>query len=624
MGWMKVSAGEWALVASLLLVHAVLVVWSSRQNFVTVDEPGYFAAGIAHWETGSFALYRVNPPLPRMLAVLPALAARPATDYHNLKEEVPGDRSEWRVATDFVSANGARYFDLLCLARLAGAGWSVLGGWLVYRWARELYGALASYLSLAIWCFGPNVLGHAQVMTPDVPATVAGLAATYVFWRYLRAPSWRLAYFAGVLLGVAELTKFTLLVLYGAWPILWLAFRLAPPGEARARMTWKAASGQLVLILLLSVYVINLGYGFKESGAFLKDLPFVSRLFAGDPPPDTGAFVGGHSGNRFSDSWLGSLVVPLPADYLRGIDEQRRDFEAGWRSYLAGEWRTRGWWYYYLYALAVKVPLGVWGLVLWGLALSLCIPRWRACWRDELALWLPTGAVLALVSSQTGFNHHMRYVLPLFPFVIIATGKAACSWAEPRSRARWLVLALLLWGMGSSLAVYPHTLSYFNEAAGGPQNGSAHLVDSNIDWGQDLLFLKAWLDEHPEARPLGLAYFNVVDPRIVGIEFSLPPRGPNALSPPAAAPTWPFGPSPGYFAVSVNYLRGMSFSAPDGQGRQRMIAAGDYEYFCRFRPVARAGYSLFVYHITPEEANVVRRQLGLDPVPIASLEEPPP
>ena len=70
-----------------------------------------------------------------------------------------------------------------------------------------------------------------------------------------------------------------------------------------------------------------------------------------------------HWGNRFTNSNLGELPVPLPTDYLRGIDVQWQDFEQGWHSYLRGEWRNHGWWYYYLYALAVKVPLGSWVLV---------------------------------------------------------------------------------------------------------------------------------------------------------------------------------------------------------------------------------------------------------------------
>jgi hypothetical protein len=53
---------------------------------------------------------------------------------------------------------------------------------------------------------------------------------------------------------------------------------------------------------------------------------------------------------------------------------------------------------------------------------------------------------------------------------------------------------MLAWSVGSSLWYYPHSLSYFNELVGGPMGGPKHLLDSNIDWGQDLFYLKDWLD----------------------------------------------------------------------------------------------------------------------------------
>jgi hypothetical protein len=165
----------------------------------------------------------------------------------------------------------------------------------------------------------------------------------------------------------------------------------------------------------------------------------------------------------------------------------------------------------------------------------------------------------------------------------------------------------------STLRVHPHYLSYFNEAAGGPENGGRHLINSNLDWGQDLLFLKRWLDAHPEARPLQLAYFNFVDPRVEGIAFHLPPPGPRGPSRDDVTGR-AVGPVPGWFVVSANLVYGMGFPIPDGQGGRAITEQGSYVYFQRFRPVAKAGYSLFVYHITPEEAEAVRHELGLPPL----------
>lgn len=62
-----------------------------------------------------------------------------------------------------------------------------------------------------------------------------------------------------------------------------------------------------------------------------------------------------------------------------------------------------------------------------------------------------------------------------------------------------LVCASLLATTVSSLRVYPHQLACFNEIAGGPEDGWRHLLGSNLDWGQDFLFLARWLDSIPSA-----------------------------------------------------------------------------------------------------------------------------
>jgi hypothetical protein len=324
------------------------------------------------------------------------------------------------------------------------------------------------------------------------------------------------------------------------------------------------------------VVVINLGYEFQGTGRPLKDFHFVSRLFTGNATDDPMR----QTDSRFRDSWLGQLPVPLPAHYVLGIDQQRQHCEGGvFHSYLAGQWREHGWWYYYLHALAVKVPLGVWGLVLWGLILTLTGHPSSARWVDELTRWLPAGIIFAFVSSQTGFSHHMRYVLPFCPFVLIATSKLAYFLHPARWKAGLLVAVLFLWALASSLAIHPHYLSYFNELAGGPDNGHEHLLDSNIDWGQDLLYLKDWLDQHPDVRPLGLAYYNMIDPRIVGIDYHLPPFGPSRHSPVDAAEAERLGPQPGYHAVSVNYVRGSTLvAAPNGKGKRVVIPSDPVDF----------------------------------------------
>src|SRR5262249_39758315 len=130
------------------------------------------------------------------------------------------------------------------------------------------------------------------------------------------------------------------------------------------------------------------------------------------------------AGNRFHDTSIGEIRVPLPADLLVGVDLQKYDFERGFPSYLNGEWSFHGWWHYYLYAMAVKLTLPALLLVLAGVFWCLIAPRTTGR-TDEWALLVPAIALVAFVSSQTGFNHHMRYVLPAFPFLFIAAGRLA-------------------------------------------------------------------------------------------------------------------------------------------------------------------------------------------------------
>jgi hypothetical protein len=170
------------------------------------------------------------------------------------------------------------------------------------------------------------------------------------------------------------------------------------------------------------------------------------------------------------------------------------------------------------------------------------------------------------------------------------------------------------WAVASSLWVYPHSLSYFNELVGGPANGSEYLVDSNIDWGQDLLFLRDWLKEHLEARPLGLAYFGRFDPRVAGIEFTLPPKGETSPEESVDPHAQEIGPRPGWYAVSDTMMRGYSYSIPDGKGGEHWFPLNSFSYLQRFKPIAHAGWSIYIYRITPEDCARVREELGLPEV----------
>lgn len=573
----------------------------------TLNEIGHVPAGIVHWRYQRFELYRVNPPLPRLCATFPLLFCDINTDWSHY-DTATFARDEVPEGIRFTRVNGARTFTIFTIARWGCIPFSLLGAWVCYRWAREVWGGPSAWIALLLWCTNPFILGHGPLVMPDVPAAALGVAACYLFRGWLRQPEWRRAAGAGVVFGLAALSKLTLLIFVPLWPAIWCASVIHGGwrgGSCGRQLAMMAAMAGLALV------VVNVGYGFVGTGQRLGDYGFQSRLFGG--APEGGSLVG----NRCGGTWVAAMPVPLPRDYLLGIDCQRKDFEEGGRSYLRGRWQDRGWWHYHLYGLAIKTPTGTLLLLATAALATGLLRGYRGPLIEELCLLVPAVGVLALVSSQTGFSDHVRYTVPALPFLFVWVSKLGRAFAR---RNRLVACAA---GVGTlattigSLGVYPHSLSYFNELVGGPRNGHHYLLGSNISWCQDLLILREWMDEHPEASPIGLASSGWTHPHLAGIGFSLPPVGPKGPDRnDGETLKAELGPRPGWYAIDVNFLHGRLCDAANEEGGWTRVAPSgpNYEYFLRFRPVDRAGYSILIFHITPEDADAARSELGLPPL----------
>lgn len=587
----------------MVFAHCCLLAWAATRHSPTIDEPPHLAAGLTHLEFGRFDLYNVNPPLNRMIAAIPVALAphKENWDYYARG----GLRPEFRVGGDFIAANGVRSFRLMTYARWACLPFTVIGALVCWRWASELYGERGGLLAVCLWCFGPNTLAHAELVTPDVAATAFGAAAHYKFWHWLKNPSWRAAMLAGLLLGLAEASKATWILLFAAWPAVWLGWRLA----ARDGCNLARSAFRGMVILILGLAVLNAVYGFDGSFRRLDHFKFTTVALGGIDHDGNAT----PTGNRFSNTLLGRMPVPLPTSYLLGIDLQRRDFEEPpLRSYLAGTWQIHGWWYFYLYALLLKVPLGTWALLAMTLVATALRPPRGAELRDEIFLLAPAALILVVVSTQTGFSQHPRYVLPIAPFIFIWIGKLAKYLSSKTHLAALCTLGMFLWSAASSLAVYPHSLAYFNELAGGPKFGHNYLVNSSIDWGQDLFYLKDYLDKANLSQPINLAYFGAFHPDIAGIQYVAPPPLPArdiGRDGRTAGRDIERMLKPGLYAVSVNMLRGINFPISDGRGGTIDCRDEPFTYFQRFTPKWRAGYSIYVYELSDDDIKRVARQL---------------
>jgi hypothetical protein len=127
------------VVAALLVIHTLLLAYSAYVHSPTLNEPAHLVAGLSHWKFGRFDIYSGNPPLVKMVAALPVIAAGYNEDWSGFYTG-PGARPESSMGADFVAANGERSFFLFMIARWACIPFSWIGAITCYLWARDLYG----------------------------------------------------------------------------------------------------------------------------------------------------------------------------------------------------------------------------------------------------------------------------------------------------------------------------------------------------------------------------------------------------------------------------------------------------------------------------------------------------
>jgi 4-amino-4-deoxy-L-arabinose transferase-like glycosyltransferase len=665
-------------VSGLLALHYTLAAHSLIQENPTVDEVLHLPAGVSYWQKGSFRIYHHNPPLVKLVAALPVVCAQPVVEpLYQGDSWRSADFSHIFFGSQFARYNASRYFELFRSARLMVPLFSLAGGLAVFAWSRRLYGVGGGLLSLALWVFCPNILAHGRLVTSDLGATALGVVATYCFWRFLRDGGWLPAVVAGIALGMAQLTKFSMLLLYAVWPFLWLV-RVIVIVPERGRLR-EILGGILhgIVILACSVLTVDAGYLFEGVGVPLGAFEFGSRALTRPVPPGTRRpqsknplfdIAWRFRINRFRGTWLGRLPTPLPEQYVIGFDEQKLETEGipqrfsdawqlerhqpgamarellrpessddrstGYPVYLDGELRRSGWWYYYLLALSYKVPEGTWLLVILSIGVLIGAKRSKADWAAEVAVLAVPAVVLVSISLFTDINLGLRYVLPIAPYVYVATGKIV-PWALslPVFRRRF-VGAVVAVSLGMTVAatgsIHPHYLAYFNWASGGPDREPARLIDSNLDWGQDLIRLHEWYQTNIPGQRLGLAYFGQINPSIFNVRgtpfrwFVPPARGTFRAMLQRNLPL--VGPAehltPGYYAISATLLYGLPWRYYDPVALDRVpeawMAAWDikddraYSYFRRFKPIGPPiGHSIYIYHLS--EQDVARATAMLAP-----------
>ena len=564
-----------------------------------------------------------NPGINRPAAILPTAQLVPQDFYNNADE-------------------------LLFWGRLPVLLLGVALAVLVFSWSRQLFGFAGGVLSMALFCFDPSFIAHSGLVTTDVGEALFLFGSVYFLWRTCR--HWTAANIILFLLsfGLAFAAKFSAVLLLPIFWLAaagWMLSRPAgpvAPGDPGPSNPFYARAGRLAGLFaaaLLATYIIIwASYSFRYSAA--ADPPSAARaetqLLAESEGPAAlqvpyrsmgqlriEAAVRGAAalkkirldqpGTPLGDEQISQVMASIPVG-LSGqliLFVQRHELlpeafiygfaraEMGSQmrtSFLLGEYSSAGFRSYFPCAFLLKTPLPALLFILTSLTLALAC---RRNWNWSLPFLIAPAGLYFAVAIGSHINIGQRHLLPIYPFLYVLAGSLAPEWTRFRRPARIItaVATLLAIAVSSQIVfsplnhqkwqrVAPHYLAYFNELAGGPGKGYTELVDSNLDWGQDLKELKHWLEASNLTEPMYLCYFGTADPRYHGIlHYNLP--GGYRFEPQQGFDTLKPG---GLIAISATNLQGVYLSLADRETWRQIL---DHSV-----PVGTVGYSIFLYRFT--------------------------
>lgn len=624
-----------ATVFGLACLHFVLAIASIQHKSATFDEVAHITAGYTYWTQNDYRLHPENGNLPQRWMTLPLVAFSSEVKFPDLRDDAWKRSDIWQIGDEFFHGSGNRVETILLYSRSVVALMSVALCVLVFFWSRSMFGNLGGLISLVLCAFSPTVLAHGRLATSDLFVTFFFAAAVWSVWELLhRVSAWRLV--AGALsvsgLFLCKTSAVLILPMAAVMTLVSLVprqviFICMPKGKTcEITSQWSRRGCVLAVTLLIGLSAYSslwAAYGFRYTASpdgdheyhKFHDLSTVSQ----------------HSGRVGTvANWLAERRV-LPDAYLYGVafvaaHEERPAF-------LNGQYETKGWRHFFPYCLAVKTPLAMFGLLALG---AIALPatsvgktesRNDRCSFARLAYKLTPIAVPLLIlwtvflGTQLNIGH--RHILPTYPFMFVLAG-AAAHWCRKESLALATATGLLLTCLvAETIASYPHYLSYFNQIV--PRDKAyQHLVDSSLDWGQDLPSLKAWLDQNePSGQPVFLGYFGTARPAYYGIEATpLPLMGTSAE---------PLEFLPGTYCISATCLQAVygfasgrwneqfesryqeldaKFSRPDSDDTNSLDLRLQYDalkarrlatYLRHRDPDANVGYSILIYRLTSDE-----------------------
>ena len=568
---MRLSSPWFVAAFALILLFFAQCVRTAKTDSVSWDESQHLYSGWLAWKHADFGFNPEVPPFVKMWCAIPLLhrdIVQPPSTGDPFKKEgfVLGQR--------FLKANGID--STLIPARLMAALLSALLASTIFLTAHEMFGEKAAVFALALFCFDPNFLAHGSFVTTDIGASLTMLLSVYCFYRVLKRPSAGRMALLGIAVGMTFTAKFTGLFIVPMLVVisvldLWNR-RVDGTGEDKG-----ATVRQVTMSIMVGSFI-----GFFCIWAIYR-FHYEARPANLSLNPVTAQYL-----QELTSSFVRSVMLwvshhhLLPEAYIYGLADTKIS-AASLPSYLFGHLTHRASRWYYPAAFVIKSTLPF--LILLCITLGTLIgKRWRM--RREIIVLIVPPVILFIIASTSDIGIGFRHLFPIFPMLYILIAGCVVHLLDQHRKLVYAFAALLLWQVGTSVAARPGLLAYANEAWGGPAKTHLYLADSNTDWGQQLKYVKGYLNAHAK-EPCYFAYFEQgpVDFRDYGVLCRVLPTGSGSWT---GMDSIHFGSSPsisGLVLVSDGVLAGA-----DIPGKMN-----PYAQFRSIPPTAVIDHGVYVY-----------------------------
>jgi hypothetical protein len=571
---------------SIMFLESFLAIGHKNLTF---DDPTSISIGYYYLTTHDPRMLVIHPPLAYMVGAFPLLFTEINYPYSfaGCKDYFP-----YACSNEFIFNSSNDIGKISFLSRMPFIFVSIVMGLFTFLLARKIYGEKAGIFSLLLYVFSPNVLGFSTMVFTDFVVALFILLTIFFLRESLIKMSLANIFLTGLFLGLALTSKFISLFLLPVILIL-MGLRLHQKFKAENIVQRKSRvrlyKKYLLIFFIISIVafsVMNVVY-FFQFDTISNSVPerFTERGFKqlGQNYPE-GTFL-----NELGHFVIEKIKFPLPS-YLGGISAQIFVGSSPLkRSYLNGELFGGGKWYYFFEELAIRLPIP---LIIFFLASFLFYGKLRSKnIMNEFVVLIPL-VVFFIIYLPGSFSYHFRYLIPIFPFIFILSGRVVNLKFKRKGVFYFILGTLTLWYVLSSLLIFPHYMSYFNEFIGGPDKGHKFILD--YDLGQDLMLLGMYVEEN-DIDNIQLSYHGTFDPGYYGIKFEQLPM--EFYIP------WVQG-----YAKQFEELQNYTEDCSEKTGlvaislanyhNVHLINKSCFNWLYEHEPVERVGYTIFVFNIT--------------------------